>query len=445
MFNTEQLRRDARSIFEAGVKAVDPEACVRRVVRLAGDKLCVGDREYDLSDFPKIVVVGMGKASVAMGKAVEGILGDRISEGWINTKYGHGASLIRIHVHECGHPVPDEAGVRGTEALMELAQRADARTLVLCLISGGGSALSPAPAQGITLREKQETTRLLLGCGATIHELNAIRKHLSRIKGGRLARMMAPAWGIALVMSDVVGDSLDVIASGPMKADSSTFGECLEIARKYGLEARIPKAVRGRLEAGARGEIGETPKAGDPAFTGVQHQIVGSNREAIIAAQKQAKALRYHTLILSSQIEGETREVAKVHAGIAKELAESGNPVPRPACVLSGGETTVTIRGAGKGGRNQEFALAGAMAIEGMRDVVLFSAGTDGTDGPTDAAGGMVDGGTVARAFRMGLEARKFLERNDSYPFLEQVGDLMVTGPTGTNVMDVRLVMVGGK
>jgi glycerate-2-kinase len=387
----------------------------------------------------------MGKASVAMGKAVEGILGDRISEGWINTKYGHGAVLQRIHVHECGHPVPDEAGVRGAEAIMEFAERADARTLVLCLISGGGSALSPAPAEGMTLREKQETTRLLLGCGATIHELNAIRKHLSRIKGGRLARLAAPARGIALVMSDVVGDSLDVIASGPMKADSSSFEECLEIVRKYGLGARISEAVQRRLEAGAHGEIEETPREGDPALCGVRHQIVGSNREAISAARDQAKALGYHTLMLSSQIEGETKEVAKVHAGIAKEIAASGNPIPRPACVLSGGETTVTVLGDGKGGRNQEFALAGAMAIEGMRDVVLFSAGTDGTDGPTDAAGGMVDGGTVARAFRMGLEARNFLERNDSYAFLEHVGDLMVTGPTGTNVMDVRLVLVGGE
>ncbi len=445
MFHTEQLREDARSIFEAGVKAVDPEACVRRVVRLEGEVLCVGDREVDLSDFPKIMVLGMGKASVAMGKAVEGILGDRISEGWINTKYGHGAALERIHVHECGHPVPDEAGVRGAEAIRKLAQRADARTLVLCLISGGGSALSPAPAEGITLSEKQETTRLLLGCGATIHELNAIRKHLSGIKGGRLARMVAPARGIALVMSDVVGDSLDVIASGPMKADSSSFEECLDIVRKYDLETRISVSVLRRLEAGARGEIEETPKAGDPALCGVWHRIVGSNREAVSAARDRAKALGYHTLILSSQIEGETREVASVHAGIAKEIAASGQPVLRPACVLSGGETTVTIRGDGKGGRNQEFALAGAMAIEGMRDVVLFSAGTDGTDGPTDAAGGMVDGGTVARAFEKGLDPHDFLERNDSYAFLDQVGDLVVTGPTGTNVMDVRLVMVGGE
>ncbi|MFH1007144.1 MAG: glycerate-2-kinase family protein, partial [Candidatus Latescibacterota bacterium] len=335
MFNTEKLRKDARSIFEAGLQAVEPEACVRRVVRMEGEKLFVGDRMIDLSDYPKIAVLGMGKASVAMGKALEGILGDRISEGWINTKYGHGMPLQHIHVHECGHPVPDEAGVRGTEALIALADRADAQTLVLCVISGGGSSLSPAPAEGITLFEKQEMTRLLLGCGATIHELNAIRKHLSRIKGGRLARLLAPARGIALVMSDVVGDALDVIASGPMVADSSSFENGLEIILKYALSDRIPQAVLRHFEDGARGKIEETPKKGDPAFLGVQHQMVGSNREAIVAARDRAEGLGYHTMILSSQIEGETKDVAKVHTGIAKEIVVSGNPIPRPACVLS--------------------------------------------------------------------------------------------------------------
>jgi glycerate-2-kinase len=438
-----QLRADARGIFDAALKAVEPGACVGRYVHQEGEALAVGGTIYRLADFSRIVVVGMGKASVAMGRVVERLLGERITAGWINTKYGHAAPLRLIHVHECGHPVPDEAGVEGTQRIIDLLTEADEHTLVLCLISGGGSALSPAPAEGITLAEKQETTKLLLACGATIDELNAIRKHLSRLKGGQLARLAAPARVVALLLSDVVGDKLDVIASGPATPDLTTFADCLDLLRKYDLTGRVPASVRQRLEAGAWHEIPDTPKPKDPALQQVQNLIVGSNREAVLAAEAEAQKRGYHTLVLSTQIEGETKEVAKVHAGIAKEILSSGRPLPRPAGVISGGETTVTLRGDGLGGRNQEFALAGAMEIAGLEDVVLFSAGTDGTDGPTDAAGGLADGQTVARAKALGLSPQEFLARNDSYHFLQALEDLVITGPTGTNVMDVRLVLVG--
>lgn len=443
MPDIDTMRRDARTIFDAALKAADPEECVHRHVRLNGDLLRIGPQTYNLNDFTDILVVGVGKASVSMARALEYLLGNRITTGIINTKYGHAEPLKQVKVNECGHPIPDEAGVRGTAEIIRLVQDADEGTLVLCVISGGGSALSPAPVEGISLAEKQQTTQLLLNCGATINEINTLRKHLSRFKGGQLARIAHPARVVALLLSDVVGDPLSVIASGPTVPDPSTFQDGMAIVEKYELTDTLPQSVREHLQAGAQGEIEETPKPGDPAFARCQNLVIGNNRQAVIATEAQAQQLGYRTLLLSSLMEGETREVAKVHAAIAKEIVASGHPVHRPACVISGGETTVTIRGTGKGGRNQEFVLAGALDIEGMEDVVLFSAGTDGTDGPTDAAGALADGSTVSRAREQGLSAEEFLRNNDSYSFFKRLGDLIITGPTGTNVMDVRLVLVG--
>jgi hydroxypyruvate reductase len=417
-------------------------AMVPQALRLEGDRLTVGRTVYDLIDFDRVSVIGAGKASAAMARAIEEILGDRINCGFINTKYDHALPLGKIQVTEAGHPVPDEAGFRGTKRIVQYLEQTNHKDLVFFLISGGGSALLPYPHEGLSLVDKQQVTKILLDAGANIHEINALRKHLSKVKGGRLARIAHPAILISLILSDVIGDDLDSIASGPTVPDNSTFKDCMMILEKYHIADMLPSVVVDFFDRGIRGELEETPKPGDPVFQRTQNLVIGSNILAVEAAEQKAAELGYNTLILSSFIEGETRDVAKVHAAIAKEILSSGNPVKRPACVISGGETTVTIRGKGKGGRNQEFSLAGAMEIEGLENIVLLSAGTDGTDGPTDAAGAIAEGKTVERAKKLGLDPSRYLGENDSYHFFEALDDLVITGPTYTNVMDVRVILV---
>jgi glycerate 2-kinase len=424
------LRKDSLSIFRAALKAADPAAAVTRRLE-----------QLDCSRFRNIYVVGAGKAAAQMARAAERALGRRIAAGLVNVKYGHTAKLRRIEQNECGHPVPDERGAEGARRIAEIAANAGKDDLVVCLVSGGASALLPLPAAPITLEEKQEVTRLVLACGADIREMNAIRKHTSGIKGGQLARLAAPARVESLLLSDVVGDPLDVIGSGPTAPDASTFRDAAEILCRYGLMSRAPASVRERIERGMRGEIPETPKPGDPIFRRVRNSIIGSNRLALAAAARRARELGYRTVVLASEIEGETREIARMHAAIAREIARAGQPLKPPACVITGGETTVTIRGGGLGGRNQEFALAAAIDIAGLPNTLIFSAGTDGTDGPTDAAGAMADGNTLAR----NPDARRYLDANDSYRYFEPLHDLVMTGPTGTNVMDIRMVLVGNR
>jgi glycerate 2-kinase len=438
----DKLRDDLQTIFQAALTAVDPGEAMRTHVRRAGDRLHIADHTYDLRQYDTVSVIGVGKAGAAMTRAIEELLGDRLRSGHVIVKYGHGGPVTRVTLHEAGHPIPDEAGVRATRTLIDFVCGRGPRDLVICLISGGGSALSPAPIDAITLAEKQAVTRLLLACGATIHEINALRKHISHIKGGQLARLAFPATLITLVLSDVVGDALDVIASGPTVPDSSTFADCLEILRKYKLLDNIPASIRRHLEAGFSGTVPETPKPGEAVFARTQTVIIGRNLQALEAASHQATVLGYQPLILSSAIEGETREVAKVHAGIAKEVLASGHPIAAPACILSGGETTVTLRGQGKGGRNQEFALALALDIHNMPGIAVLSGGTDGTDGPTDAAGAVADWTTCARAEQHGLHPCQALENNDAYPFFAHLSDLLISGPTQTNVMDVRIMLV---
>jgi len=439
-----RLRAQALKIFRASLEASDPKAAILRHVRVSRHVLTAGKQRYDLRSYRTIYVVGAGKAGAAMAQAVEGLLGGRIGTGLINVKHGHVASLKRIELNECSHPVPDQAGVGGARRIADIVGSAGEKDLVICLLSGGGSALLPSPAPPLSLEEKQEATRLLLASGANIHEINCLRKHISSLKGGQLARLAFPATVLSLILSDVIGDDLDVIASGPTAPDASTFAAAREVLDKYGLADKVPAAVLERIERGVKGEIQETPKASDRVFHRVQNLIVGSNALAVEAAAAKARALGFKPLILSTRIEGETREIARMHAAIAKEVLATGRPIRPPACLISGGETTVTLRGDGMGGRNQEFALAAAIDLAGVRNIVALSGGTDGTDGPTDAAGAIADGATVSRAEALGMKPADYLARNDSYRFFEPLGDLLMTGPTNTNVMDVRLLLAGG-
>jgi len=433
------LGRQALRIFGAALKAAAPGPAVRNHLRLSGDALASGRKRYPLSKFRNIYVLGAGKASVEMARAVERLLGKRIRGGLINTKYGHGASALRrIEVNECGHPVPDARGEQGAARIAEIARQAEAQDLLICLISGGASALLPLPTPPVTLEDTQAATRLLLECGASIHEINCVRKHISAIQGGQLARLAYPATMLGLILSDVIGDDLDVIGSGPTVPDRSTFAEAKAIFEKYRIWNKAPAGVRQRISSSAP----ETPKPGDRSFDRVQNVIIGSNRLAVDAAVRQARELGFQTMVLSTFVAGEAREVARVYAAMAREIRVTARPLRRPACVISGGETTVTIRGQGLGGRNQEFVLAAAMDIAGLEDVVILSAGTDGSDGPTDAAGAIADGTTLARAAAQRLDAAGHLANNDSYHFFEALGDLVKTGPTGTNVADVQVILV---
>jgi glycerate 2-kinase len=442
-----KMRSQAQELFRASLRRVDPYEAVRRFVRLEGNTLLLdeeGETEtvLELKAFDRVFVVGGGKATAPMARAVEDILGERIKKGIINVKYGFGEGLLRTELIEAGHPLPDQKGEEGARKILDLLESAGERDLIFSLISGGGSALLPLPAGTITLAEKQALTKKLLACGASIDEINTIRKHISLSKGGQLARAAFPALTVNLMLSDVVGDRMDVIASGPFVPDQSTFREAWAIIEKYEF-TDIPESIRGHLQEGLEGKIPETPKAGDVVFSRVRNRVVGSNLLALESAKEEAERMGYRTLLLSSMVEGETKEVARVHTAVAKEILASGHPLRVPACVISGGETTVTIRGHGFGGRNQEFCLAAALDLMEMPPrVVVLSGGTDGNDGPTPAAGAIVDQQTVQRGIQAGLKAAEYLRNNDSFRFFEKTGDLLMTGPTKTNVMDVRLVLV---
>jgi hydroxypyruvate reductase len=384
-----------------------------------------------------------------MADAVSEVLRDRLSggrleSGVIITKYHHVDRSLsdRIRVHEAGHPVPDQNSVEATRDLAALLREATSRDLVIGVISGGGSALLTLPAEGISLIDLQATTQLLLRAGATIHQINTIRKHLDIVKGGGLARLANGAPIVSLILSDVIGDDLSVIASGPTVPDPSTFAEAWQIVEQFELADQLPAAVCARLSHGASGEIPDTPKPGDPIFEKVQTVIIGSNAQAAQAAEKAARQSKFNPLLLTTQAQGEAREVAKVAAAIAQEIARYNRPVPKPACVIIGGETTVTLKGHGLGGRNQEIALAAASAIAGLPDTLITALGTDGTDGPTDAAGAIATGETIKRARSIGLDAQTYLADNDAYHFFQALGDLIITGPTGTNVNDLLFILV---
>ncbi len=440
---SDRRRSAALEVLGAALDAVDPAAALRRTLHCDGDMLRVAEQSYDLRRFRRVLVVGAGKAAAPMARAVEEVFGDRISGGTVTVKYGYTAPTARVTLHQAGHPVPDSAGVAGTQAMIALLEDAGPDDLVLCLISGGGSALMPLPVPGVTLEELQTLTNALLRSGAPIQALNTVRKHLSQVSGGQLARLAYPATVLALIVSDVVGSPLDVIASGPTVADSSTFQDAWDVLVRYDVLEQTPPSIRHHLERGLAGEVAETVKPGDLALQRVHNVIVADNALAAEAAEVCARALGFNTLLLSTYVEGEAREVGRVLAALAREIIAHGRPLPAPACLLLGGETTVTVRGTGKGGRNQELSLASALAIQGVEGVLIASLATDGTDGPTDAAGGLVDGTTVARGEAAGYSAFEALAANDAYTFLDCAGDLLVTGPTNTNVNDLMAIFVG--
>jgi hydroxypyruvate reductase len=406
------------------------------------DKLEIGGASIELSKVHRIFVVGMGKASAKMAASLEEILGERITAGLVVTADGYEEATERIEIATAGHPIPDARGLRAARKIADIIDEASKEDLVIVLISGGGSALLTLPENDIDLSDLTSVNELLLKCGATIKEVNTVRKHLSQLKGGKLARRAFPARVITFILSDVVGNPLDVIASGPTVGDPTTFNDALEILQRYQLWNKIPTPVRERVEAGISGKIEETPKPDDVIFEQVTNMIIGSGVVAAEAALKEAERLGYHSSLLTSTLEGEAREVGKVLASVAREEACHGRPLPLPALLLAAGETTVTVNGTGKGGRNQELALSAAIGIKGLRSVIITSLGTDGRDGPTDAAGAMVDGETIDRINKTGLSPDECLEQNDSYHALKASGDLIKLGPTGTNVADLFIVAV---
>jgi hydroxypyruvate reductase len=424
----------------SALTAVDPYEAVHRAVLLKGRTLRVGEHRYNLARYKRLFAIGAGKASARMAVALEQRLGARLSGGVVVVKYGHAASTSIIDIQEAGHPVPDLQGQQATERVLAMLNELTADDVVFVLLSGGASSLLPAPAPGIALADKQRTTSLLLHSGATIVEINTVRKHLSAMKGGRMAAATR-ARLITLILSDVLGDDLGTIGSGPTAPDGTSYADAIQILRRYGIWNKVPRNVRAHLLKGRRGAYPESPKPGASMFRRVQNQIIGNNQGAVETVAQVAKQSGLHPLILSTFLQGEAREVAKCFGGIAREIVSTGRPIRRPACIIAGGELTVTVRGKGQGGRAQEFALAAAREIAGLSNVWIAGFGTDGTDGPTDAAGAVVDGQTLTRAARFRMDPTDSLDRNDAYHFFKTVGGLIRTGPTGTNVNDLYLLI----
>lgn len=445
---------DAAAAIAAALEAVDPAVLLRSRMSVRGKDLLIRTEEdslrYDLSRFRRILVIGAGKATAKMARAVEELLGERIDDGVISVKYGHVEPLSRIRIIEAGHPVPDEQSRRAAEEIAELARGADAQTLVLCLLSGGGSALLTLPTElagrTVTLDDLQETTRLLLASGAAIEEVNCVRKHLSQVKGGRLAALLHPATSATLILSDVVGNRLDAIASGPTVGDGTTFADAMAVTQRYGIYAHLPESVATVLSRGVDGGVPETPKPGDPVFHAARTAVIGSTHTAVVTATEVLRSRGYTTLALTSRLTGEAREVAKLFPAMAADVLLHAMPVAPPACIVAGGETTVTVKGDGTGGRNQEMALAVNHALRRAgrngSGIYFVSVATDGTDGPTDAAGGVASPAVVRRAAELALAESEYLAANDSYHYLQQTGALLVTGPTNTNVCDLQLLFV---
>jgi glycerate 2-kinase len=431
-------------ILAAALQAVDPASAVARCLSRHNHHLQAGEHSYDLEQFKKIWLVGAGKAGLPMAMACAHALEKYLYQGLVIVKEGYASGALSmpasLRILEAGHPLPDERGVNATRRMRRMLEEAGPDDLVICLISGGGSALMTDPAGDLTLADLQELTRLLLACGATIDEINSLRKHLDAVKGGGLARLAAPARVLTLILSDVVGDPLDVIASGPTVPDPTTFADAWRVLERYELLPQTPPRVLSWLQAGKSGLIPETPKPDDELFARLTNLVIGSNRLAAEAAILQSQAEGFHPFLLTTFLQGEARQAGGLLAAIARQIATSDQPVPRPACVVVGGETTVTLHGDGLGGRNQELALGAVRLIAGLPNVALVTLATDGGDGPTDAAGAVATGETLYQALQLGLDPDDYLRRNDAYHFFEKLGALLKPGPTQTNVNDLTFI-----
>ncbi|MBS7658405.1 MAG: glycerate kinase [Candidatus Bathyarchaeia archaeon] len=437
-----EARRLVLNGLEETLKLADPNSFLSRWVSRANNILQVGELKFNLNNFKRIFLVGAGKAGGSMAAFIEAILEDKLTEGWVNIPKGYKVpSLRRVNIHESSHPIPDEASVTGALKIINIVEKAEAEDLIICVLSGGASSLMAYPRNGLTLKDKQEITRKLMLAGADIKELNCVRKHLSAIKGGWLAKKAYPATVISLILSDVIGDDLSVIASGPTAPDNSTFKEAIEILMKYDVWSNLSQSIRGFLLDGEKGLIDETPKEGDECFQKTYNFIIGSNRDVCFNLLEFYKRNGLNSIFLTSQLIGEAREAGKFYASILREIESSNNPIKKPCVVILGGETTVTVKGKGIGGRNQESMVSACIEIDGINGAAIASMGTDGIDGVTDAAGAIIDGFTLQRAKQLKLNLKKVLQENDSYNFFKALNDLIFTGPTGTNVNDIVLIV----
>ncbi len=453
--NDQKAMEILESVFRAGLMRVDPLNMMKKQLKLKSDKLIIdtGTEKHtvNLGKFEKIIVTGMGKASARMALGLEEILGSRISSGIIAVKYGHIETLKYIKLMEAGHPVPDEGSINAANTILGFIKNAGKDDLIINLISGGGSAVMCSPYTGaggisISLEEKQAVSKILLSCGAEIHEINCIRKHLSNVKGGRLAEIMYPAQSLNLILSDVVGDNLDAIASGATVPDSTTFSDVIEIVHRYNLGNKLPVKVMNLFNAGAEGKIPDTPKPDSDVFKSSLNILIGTNHHALLAGAAEAEKLGCKTEILTSVLTGEAREIAHFFAAMGRDACQWRDQSKLPLCIIAGGETTVTLKGEGLGGRNQEMSLSFLNNLGKSQKfaerIFFLSAGTDGNDGPTDAAGAFASLDIYKRGKEMGLDPEKYIAASDSYHYFEQTGGLFKTGPTGTNVCDIQIMLV---
>ncbi len=439
---TSKLKRDALKVIWQAIESVNPENAINRNFRLKYENLHVGDTILKLSDFQKVHIVGAGKASTQMAKALENILLKRLTGGMVYTKRGSEVPLHTVNVFAADHPVPDRDSLLAAQRTMEFAKNCELQDLIICLISGGASAMWSLPVSGVNFEDKQKTVATLLKCGANIHEMNTIRKHLSRIKGGHLAQMAHPATVVTLAISDVVGDEISSIGSGPTVGDPTTFKQAMAVLEKYNIALELPSSVLDYLWNGAQRKNKETPKPSDPLFKKNPVCIISTNGDALNTAMETGRHLGYKTYIHTGKLTGEASVIGPKLVQKIKEMAASRRPGDQPIMMLSGGETTVTVKGNGKGGRNQELALAAAIALEGEHEIIAASIGTDGVDGETDAAGAFADSTTITRGKAKGLDAAAYLADNNSYEYFSNLGDLIKTGPTGTNVMDIQVLVI---